>query len=204
MSPSRREIQAEQTRQEILRAARVLFGSQGYNATTVSQIAEAAGVSTQTIYDSVGPKAALVTALNDHIHAEANVGELLSGITGDTTAEEIVGVAIAICRGIVETAGDIIRTATHAGPNVPELRAVLEEGTRRHREGVGRVTGRIYTLGRIRSGTSLAEATGTIAALTDETFWIHLIDAYGWSLDQVADWATDAVTRLVLTELPSN
>ncbi len=197
---TRRQVQAEQTREEILRAARRLFASQGYTATTVSQIAEAAGVSNQTIYDSVGPKAALVTALNDHIDSEANIGELVSSITEDTTAEEMVAVAVAITRGIVETSGDIIRTATYAGPNVSELRAVVDEGIRRHREGVGRLTSRIYTLGRIRSQLSLPEATGTIAALTDATFWIHLIDAYQWSLDRVAQWATEAVSRLVLTE----
>ena len=197
---TRRQVQAEQTREEILRAARRLFASQGYTATTVSQIAEAAGVSNQTIYDSVGPKAALVTALNDHIDSEANIGELVSSITEDTTAEEMVAVAVAITRGIVETSGDIIRTATYAGPNVSELRAVVDEGIRRHREGVGRLTSRIYTLGRIRSQLSLPEAIGTIAALTDATFWIHLIDAYQWSLDRVAQWATEAVSRLVLTE----
>ena len=49
--PSLRERQAQLTRDEILKAARRLFADRGYTRTTVRDIAEAAGVSSQTVYD---------------------------------------------------------------------------------------------------------------------------------------------------------
>ena len=68
-----RERRAQLTRDEILRAARRLFAERGYARTSVRDIAKAAGVSAQTVYDSVGSKQALVARLNDHIDQEANV-----------------------------------------------------------------------------------------------------------------------------------
>jgi AcrR family transcriptional regulator len=52
----RREQHATQTRQDILRAARELFVTQGYAMVTMSDIARATGVAVKTVYASVGTK----------------------------------------------------------------------------------------------------------------------------------------------------
>ena len=83
--PTRREIAAAETRREILRAARELFAANGYAGTSIQQIAEASGVAVQTIYSSVGSKAALVLALNDLIDEEAGVAELAVEVARDQT-----------------------------------------------------------------------------------------------------------------------
>ena len=72
-----RERRAQLTRDEILRAARRLFAERGYARTSVRDIAQAAGVSPQTVYDSVGSKQALVSRLNDLIDAEAGVADIV-------------------------------------------------------------------------------------------------------------------------------
>jgi AcrR family transcriptional regulator len=56
---------ARQTRQRILDAARTLFVSQGYGATTLQEIADQAGVSVQTIYFSFGNKGSVLKELVD-------------------------------------------------------------------------------------------------------------------------------------------
>jgi AcrR family transcriptional regulator len=53
-----------------------LFAEKGYAATSVAEVAAAAGASVQTIYDSVGSKAELVSALNDLIGEEGGVAPL--------------------------------------------------------------------------------------------------------------------------------
>ena len=58
-----REEQARRTRQAILTAARQLFAEQGYAATTIAQIAAAAGVAVDTVYASVGTKPVLMRLL---------------------------------------------------------------------------------------------------------------------------------------------
>ena len=63
-SPVRAE-QAAATRRAVLLAARELFTTTGYAATTVADVARLAGVSVDTVYTSVGRKPELLLAVHD-------------------------------------------------------------------------------------------------------------------------------------------
>src|SRR5262245_37460899 len=58
-SPLRAD-QAQQTRRRVLDSARTLFVALGYAGTTVAAVADAAGVSPETIYLSLGGKRGLL------------------------------------------------------------------------------------------------------------------------------------------------
>lgn len=60
-----REEQAAATRRAVLSAARELFVTSGYAATTVARVARRAGVSVDTVYTSVGRKPELLLAVHD-------------------------------------------------------------------------------------------------------------------------------------------
>jgi AcrR family transcriptional regulator len=62
---SRRRAAAGRTRAAVLRAARELFTTRGYAATSVAEIARAAGVSVDTLYETVGRKPQLLLAVHD-------------------------------------------------------------------------------------------------------------------------------------------
>ena len=62
---SRRRELAQVARARVLVAARDTFLEQGYAGTTVPAVADAAGVSVETVYKSVGNKATLVKAVFD-------------------------------------------------------------------------------------------------------------------------------------------
>ena len=49
-----------------MEATRMLLLEQGFAATTMTAVANAAGVSVETIYKTVGGKAALVKAMGHH------------------------------------------------------------------------------------------------------------------------------------------
>src|ERR671913_1999190 len=63
-SPARRS-QAAGTQQRIVAATRELFLSRGYAATTMADVAAAAGVSVQTVYSAAGGKAGLAKRVWD-------------------------------------------------------------------------------------------------------------------------------------------
>ena len=63
-SPVRAD-QARQTRKRIVDAGAALFAERGYGATTIDAIAQAAGVSRKTVFDSVGGKANLMKLAYD-------------------------------------------------------------------------------------------------------------------------------------------
>jgi AcrR family transcriptional regulator len=69
---SRRNLQAAQTRYEVIRAAMDRFSETGWAGTTLAAIAEAAGVSIETIYNGFGSKKGLLRAAMD------------VGVVGDT------------------------------------------------------------------------------------------------------------------------
>src|SRR5262245_41919973 len=73
----RRTVQAQETRAEIARAARRLFVSQGWSATTVRDVAREAGVSVPTVYAAYENKTGLALALADSADLSADVPRLL-------------------------------------------------------------------------------------------------------------------------------
>jgi AcrR family transcriptional regulator len=107
-APSLRERRAQLTRDEILGAARRLFAERGYARTSVRDIAKAAGVSAQTVYDSVGSKQALVSSLNDLIDAEAGIAAIARAAAESADPGEVAATNARITRSILEHCGDII------------------------------------------------------------------------------------------------
>jgi AcrR family transcriptional regulator len=158
-SGSRRARQAAQTRRDILNAARRLFAEKGYAATSVAEVAAAAGASVQTIYDSVGSKAQLVSGLNDLIDEEGGVAALAARIPSETDPRALVEIAVSITHNICKRCGDIIGAVYGAANVEPALAAVRDESRRRHREGIARLTGRLAELGAMRRDLERERAT---------------------------------------------
>jgi len=193
---SLRERKAQLTRDEILRAARRLFAERGYAGTSVRDIAKAAGVSAQTVYDSVGSKQALVERLNDLIDEEANVPAIARAAAESGDAELIAATPARVTRSILENRGDIVRALVSGAAAEPELAAVLEEGHRRHLAGARSMGGLLRGLDVRPAAADRDQAAETLAALADFRFAVVLRDSYGRSLDQIETWI--AATRRAL------
>src|SRR3954465_4679609 len=99
---SLRERQAQLTRDEILKAARRLFAERGYTRTSVRDIAEAAAVSAQTVYDSIGTKQAWVARLNDLIDSEAGIAAIAGAAAQSKDPREIAALSAKVTRSILE------------------------------------------------------------------------------------------------------
>ena len=81
----RREQMAQQTRGDILRAARCLFAEPGYAGTSINDIAAQAGVAIQTICARLGSKRGMLLALIDLIDEEAGVDQLVAAVIDAAT-----------------------------------------------------------------------------------------------------------------------
>jgi AcrR family transcriptional regulator len=194
--PTLRERRAQLTHDEILRAARRLFAEHGYARTSVRDIAKAAGVSAQTVYDSVGSKQQLVAQLNDLIDAEAGIAAIVGADLQSEDPRVVAAISARVARSILEHCGDIIHALVTGAAAEPELAAVLAEGQRRHVAGATTVVGRLKELG-APVGPGAVE---TLAAVSDVRFALMLQQSYGWSLDQLERWMTDAGATLLLRD----
>jgi AcrR family transcriptional regulator len=197
-TPNLRERRAQLTRDEILRAARVLFAERGYARTSVRDIAKAAGVSAQTVYDSVGSKQALVERLNDLIDQEADVPAIARAAAESGDAKVVAATPARVTRSILENCGDILHALVTGAAAEPVLAAVLEEGHRRHTAGAASMIALLQELGALAPSVDREEAAETLAALADFRFALVLRESYGWSLDRIESWIAATSRTLLL------
>lgn len=199
LRPTRRTIQAEDTRRTILDAARELFASKGFAATSIRSVAESAGVSVQTIYDSVGSKGELIKQLADRIDEEADIASIAATLERETSPTLIVRVPATITRRILERCGDLVRASYDAARTEPELASIAVEGGRRHRLGAVRVVQRLVDVGALDPLISSQAAATTIAALSDIRLACVLTDDHGLDPDAIENWIAESIGRAVLT-----
>jgi AcrR family transcriptional regulator len=195
---SLRERQAQLTQAEILKAARRLFAERGYTRTSVRDIAEGAGVSAQTVYDSIGSKQALVLRLNDLIDHEAGVLEIARTSSGSDDPAEVASTSAKITRSILEHSGDILHAVVTGASAEPDLQVVLDEGHKRHVGGARIAVERLRAMNALKESAEIDEAVDTLAAITDIQFALLLRDSYGWSLDRIESWLTASSRALLL------
>ncbi|MBI5090197.1 MAG: TetR/AcrR family transcriptional regulator [Actinobacteria bacterium] len=188
--PSLRERQAQLTRDEILNAARRLFAERGYARTSVRDVAQAAGVSAQTVYDSIGSKQALVMRLNDLIDDEAGVRAIAGAAAASRDPLQVAGASARITRSIVEHCGDIVHALVTGAASEPDLAVALAEGHRRHVGGARMMVELLHELGALDDSRTVDEAADTLAAVSDFRVALMLRDSYGWSLDRIEAWIT--------------
>ncbi len=193
-----RERQAELSRSEILLAARRLFAERGFARTSVRDIAKAAGVSVQTVYNSFGSKQAVVARLNDLIDSEAGIGAIVGPIAASRDPQQVAALSARITRSMLENCGDIIRAVVTGAAAEPEIQAVLDEGHRRHLEGARTVVRLLQDMKALASTADSAATSETLAAITDFRFGLVLRESYGWSLDRIEEWMTATSRSLLL------
>ncbi|HEY2490218.1 MAG TPA: helix-turn-helix domain-containing protein [Streptosporangiaceae bacterium] len=200
--PDRRQAMADQTRHDILQAARQLFARRGYAATSVTDIAREAGVAVQTIYARLGSKRGMLMALIDLIDEEADVGGLVAGVRAAGTPEDALAAEVRLTRAFQERCGDIIGALFAAAAAEPDLAAAVAEGQRRHRDGARLTVARITELGGLRADLAPEHAAALIAIATTQQAWHELRDAYRLSWDDAEALLHDTLSRAVLASSP--
>jgi AcrR family transcriptional regulator len=196
--PTLRQRQAQLTRDEILGSARRLFAEHGYSRTSVRDIAQAAGVSAQTVYDSIGTKQALVARLNDLIRVEAQVPAIVGASIDSPDPKVVAATSSKVTRSILENCADIIHALVTGASAEPELALVREEGHRRHIDGAKLIVSKLQALGALDETLEPGAAADTLAAISDGELALLLRDAYGWSLDRIESWIADTACALLL------
>lgn len=202
---SRRQAAARETRRAILEAAKALFLERGYAPTTMTAIAEAAGVSVETIYLSVGPKAAVVRYL---------VETALSGTEEPVPAEERDWVQAckaepnprlkirlhatpAICE-MYQRLAPLWAVLLEAASPDPELRSLIDELNQRRVGHMRLMVQELAGAGGLRPGLSLDMAADILWATNSPEFYLLLVRERGWSTDVFERWLADAWIDLLL------
>jgi AcrR family transcriptional regulator len=197
-SPLRAD-QAQQTRRRVLEAARGLFVERGYAKTTVAAVADAAGVSPETIYLSLGGKRGLlegvmdITGPHDSLADDDRWWAMVAELP--TAAERLAKNVEYSCRILARTRPihAIIRGAADNEAFAAELgRRLLTERLASQTQRI-----RTYLADELRAGLSVTEAGARYCALTSPELYHLLTLELGWSAERHRRW----VSELLQTEL---
>ncbi|MGH2877972.1 MAG: TetR/AcrR family transcriptional regulator [Solirubrobacteraceae bacterium] len=196
---NRREQAAEETRRLIIDAARHLFATRGYGATSIVQIAAEAGVAVPTIYASVGTKLRLLELLNDRIDEDAEVATLVPRLLSCREPVQILRLQIRLSRQLNERAGDLIAALRSAASVEPRMAGSYHTGMQHHYDGMRATAERLTAVGALSQVTT-REATAILSALLAPDAWTSLVQANRLSWDQAEQLLNRVLARLLLTE----
>ena len=195
-----RRARAEATRESVVAAARVLFLSRGYAATTVSEVATSCGVSVEYVYKRFGGKAGLVSAV---------VARALEG-SGSESAEsrsDALGVddPLALIRGWGRLSAEVsplvapvlllVRAAADQDPKVASLADELDSSRRRRMSGNAR---RLALAGHLRAGIDVRRATDVLWTFSAPELYDLLVVRRGWTTDQFGDFVARGIAGELL------
>lgn len=194
---SLREEQAQETRLRIRRAARKLFGIQGVSATTVSEIAEQAGVSPATVYATFESKAGIVLAMLEDLEESAEIGPLLKEMFNEPAPDRQLRLYVAAHVVLFTSGADILRSAMQAidDPGVSELWA---EGDKHRREVIEILTAQWHEADALRPGLTPKSATDCLWLLTTVEGFLNAVDRLGWTPDEYESWLGDLAESQIL------
>jgi AcrR family transcriptional regulator len=206
-SSSRAEA-AKATRHAILDSARRLFLEKGYAATTMPEIAKAAGTAVDTVYATAGKKPALFRLLTEMaisgtdraVPAEERDYVRAIRAEGDA-ARKLQLYAAAMCR-IQPRLAPLIRVLQAAAPLAPELNELWQAIAKRRADNMRLFVKDLAGTGRLSADLSEPKAADIIWSMNSPEFYLLLVEQRGWSVEEYGEWLGTAWIRLLLAVSP--
>jgi AcrR family transcriptional regulator len=201
---SRRRAAALQRRHAIAAAARDLFLDRGYAATTMAAIAEAAGVSHETVYAALGPKPAVFrhvfeTALSGSDEPIAPLErEYAREVMSEQDPGRLIDIYARAMRLTQERVAGLFEVLTHAASAAPPLAAYLSELIERRAHYAHVIAEHLAEIGGLREGVTAETAGDVLFALNSSEFYLLLARDRDWQPDDFERWLADAWKRLLL------
>ena len=202
---TRRE-RARQTRLRMTRAAYQLFTQRGYAATTMADIAAAAGVAVQTLYFTFHTKAELLqnvyelAVLGEDGPIPPNQQPWWTEMLAADRLEDAVRLLVDNVTSILARAApldDFVRAASF-DPDPARVRAHNE---RLRREGYAQMVEHLGARFGLRQGLQSEQATDLLLLLLGPATYQTLVGEYGWPQERWRTWCAAAIAeQLFATE----
>ncbi|MEU1801588.1 TetR/AcrR family transcriptional regulator [Streptomyces sp. NPDC019937] len=197
-SPRRAEAAAA-TRQSILDAAKELFAAHGYVATTITRIAAAARVGTNTVYTNTGGKPQILRALVTEGVEDPIAEQTLARIAAADNAYDVVVFAVEGIRRDSEKHAEVVEILLDAASVDPHAAEMLRFAQERFRDALRATTDRLAALGALREGLDAAGATDVLWYYLGLSSWRVLVRENGWDWDTAERWLRDQAVAALLT-----
>jgi AcrR family transcriptional regulator len=200
-----RSHQTDLTRSRIAQTAAETFVRDGYAGTTIAGVAQQAGVSTQTVYNTFGTKAALLkTAYDITLAGDAEPIPLaerpeVRALYAERDAAVFLRGYARLGRQVLDRVGPLLLLiVTGAGAGDPDLVPLREATNAERLQGTTMVARRVDALGALAPGVSVTAARDRIWTLNSVEVWHLLTRTRGWSGEDYEAWIGDAMCAATL------
>lgn len=186
-----RSERAVVTRNRIAEAARRLFASNGYGATTLAAIAEEAGVAVQTVYFVYASKVGILRALRDGVMRDAEADELYAAALGERSLDRKVELFARSIRIRWEHGHDVVAITEQAAATDPRIKKEVGRALSARRNGIAALA----------RSMALAEPGRTEAifdALSQPQVYRQLVEVHRWSPAEFETWLARSLKQQVL------
>ena len=201
---SRRERQARATRRRIVTAAARLFVRDGYSATSISAIAEEAGVAAPTVYASLRSKANILRAVVEMtVRGDDEAAPLSSRadwqeIEAQQDPGELLAQFARLHRQICEREAAVFAQIEAAAGGDPEATQLLAEHDRLRYETQSRLARALRRRKQLKPGLTAREAADVIWTLASERTFLALVRNRRWEGEQYERWVREQLVAALL------
>ena len=189
-----RTAQARETRRSIVSAASRLLVENGYGATTIDAIADAAGVSRKTVFTAVGGKLELLkTALDWAVAGDDRPVALADRRAMQQVLEErdptaLITRWVRIAVEIDTRVARLFRAVEVAAGIDAAARELVEQSQRQRLDGARTIVKRLAALKALTTALTRDEAIDMAWLATDPALFDRLVLVRGWSTGRFEKW----------------
>jgi AcrR family transcriptional regulator len=202
---SRRQAQVRATRLRVIEAAGRLFTEQGYPATTIDAIAEAADTPLPTLYRLFGSKRALLAAVLDTAFGGDDQPiafadrPAVRAARAETDPVKMVNAFARIVAVFMERSSAILHVLATAAQVDPDAAGLLAEIRRQRHTGQSRIVTALQARGALDPGLDSSEAADMVYALLSPDVHRILTVERGWPADRYERWIARSLSTLLRT-----
>lgn len=197
-----RKQRAAATRARIVAAATNLFSQRGYEATTMSEIARAAGVAVQTVHFVFHTKADLL----QDAFTTAVLGDLgppqqqdwYHALQHQTNTRRLIAAVVENVAPMVARVAPLARVIRSA-PD-PDVTAVWHHHEQLRRDGYREMICLLADTGRLRKGLDPDRATDIMMLILGPDTYQTLVNDFAWKPEDWITWATNTLCQQLSTD----
>jgi AcrR family transcriptional regulator len=186
-----RQQQAAATRERIAEAARRLFATDGYGATSIEAIATEAGVAVRTVYSAFGAKREILSLICEQWLERARARERAAEVLAEPDPTRRLRGAASWLRALYSAGFDVVMIFEAATDESAETRALLRS----------KLAGRNQAMDAIIASLEdhlrapVHEVQTVYRALAAPGVYRELVEESGWTPDAFERWVGDTLER---------
>lgn len=201
---SRRQVQARETRHQIVEAARSLFFKRGYSGTTIDAIAQAAGVAPETVYAIFGNKRKILSHLMDiSIGGDDQPIHLIDrpepqAVLHDTDQRRQIMMFSYGITEIMARAAHLFEIMRSAAKTEKDIEDLLEQMFKERLENMTTFVRQLASHGGLCEGMDVSTAAELVWTITSPEVFLLLTRDRNYSREQYTTWLQATLARLIL------